>query len=245
VRIRHIGILIALALLAIAVLATPASAGRPPLKQLKSQLRDSKQERQKVRLRLRVATADLAGARELYAATHTGATGAELPDPAASTAAPPPGMDQALAAGLLADGVVTGEEIAALEARVTMLRSLAKRWTGKIAGLAKRIHRIEQIAQWNRRGDWKHLIDVAAREYGVSEAGLYRLMILESGGRRTVVSGPYHGLYQFMHREWSESWNKWRDQSIYDGWAQIQLAALAISRGMGPSIWTNTYRMAF
>jgi hypothetical protein len=48
-----------------------------------------------------------------------------------------------------------------------------------------------------------------------------------------------------MDREWGETWNEWRDHSIYDGWSQIQLVAKCISRGMGPSIWPLTYRMAF
>jgi soluble lytic murein transglycosylase-like protein len=245
VRLRHIGILIALALLATAIVAAPASAGQPTLKQLKQQLRHATQTQKQTRQRHRLAAANLAGARELYALTNPAAPGAPSPDPDALTLTVPPGMDEALAAGLLADGIVTDEEIAALQARATRLRKLERRWNVKVRRLQKRVRTLAHIETWNRRGQWRPLIEIAAREYGVSAAGLYRLMILESSGRRTVVSGPYHGLFQFMHREWAESWNKWRDRSIYDGWAQIQLAALAIGRGMGPSIWTNTYRMAF
>ncbi len=154
-------------------------------------------------------------------------------------------MDQALAAALLADGVVSDEEVAALQARVVKLRAMTKRWSDKVKRLAKRVRLRVQIQKWNSRGQWRPLIEIAARKYGVSAAGLYRLMMLESTGQRRVVSGPYHGLFQFMTREWSASWNPWRGTSIYDGWAQIRLAALAIGRGMGPSIWTHTYSMAF
>ena len=89
------------------------------------------------------------------------------------------------------------------------------------------------------------LIAIASRRYNVSAAGLAHMMKLESNGQRHADSGPYHGLFQFMDREWAMSWNEWRDHSIYDGWSQIQLAAKCISRGMGPSIWPLTYRMSF
>jgi len=144
-----------------------------------------------------------------------------------------------------ADGVVTGDEIAALQARAAKRQRLARRWSAKVERLQKRLSERVQIEKWNRRGQWRPLIAIAARRYGVSQAGLYRMMMLESSGQRHVVSGPYHGLFQFMHREWAESWNEWRDRSIYDGWSQIQLAAKCIGRGMGPSIWPLTYRMAF
>ena len=228
-RLRHLGILIALALLATVIVAAAAAAGEPSLKQLKTGLRAAEQHRQLARERARVATADLAGARALTAAT----------------VAVPTGMSAALAAGLLADGVVTADEVAALQARADKRQQLARRWSLKVGQLQRRIRELAQIALWDRRGDWRPLIAIAGREYGVSAAGLYRMMMLESGGQRTADSGPYHGLFQFMDREWAASWNRWRGESIYDGWAQIRLTALAISRGMGPSIWPLTYRMSF
>ncbi len=244
-RFRHIGILIALALLATAIVAAPASAGQPSVKQLKQQLRQAKHLSQRARQRARVAAVNLAGARELYDATNPGLTGSTPPDPGAATATPSAGMDPALAAALLADGVVTADEVAAVQARAAKRQTLARRWGHQVKRLQQRVRQIAQLEAWNRRGDWRPLIEIASRKYGVSAAGLYKLMMLESGGQRTVVSGPYQGLFQFMTREWSTSWNQWRAESIFDGWAQIRLAALAISRGMGPSIWTNTYRMAF
>ena len=88
------------------------------------------------------------------------------------------------------------------------------------------------------------LIAIAAAKYGVSARGLHRMMMLESGGRRTAGT-LYKGLFQYHPSTWRASWNPWRRQSIFDGWAQIRATAYAIRRGMGPSQWPNTYRMAF
>jgi hypothetical protein len=233
-----------LAVLASGIVAGPAVAKDPSISKLKQRLRTAKQHRDKARERARAAAADLAGARELHAVTTPVGDGAP-PDPLAAPVAPPAGMSPELAAALLADGVVTAEEVAGQQARSARAKKLARRWTARVRELEKRIRTLEQIAKWNRQGRWKPLIAIAAKRYHVSAAGLHRMMMLESTGQRHVVSGPYHGLFQFMHREWNETWNEWRDHSIYDGWSQIQLAAKCISRGMGPHIWPLTYRMAF
>lgn len=243
-RLRTLLTALILTVLAVGVVAGPAAAKDPSISKLKQRLRDAKEHRDKARERARAAAADLAGARELFAST--AALGDGVPaDPVATPVAPPATMSPVLAAALLADGVVTADEVAAQQARSARAKRLARRWTVKVRSLQKRIRTLEQIAEWNRRGTWKPLIEIAAKRYRVSAAGLHRMMMLESTGQRHVVSGPYHGLFQFMHREWNESWNEWRDRSIYDGWAQIQLAAKCISRGMGPHIWPLTYRMAF
>jgi hypothetical protein len=244
VRFRTLTLTIALAVLLAGIVAAPALAGDPSLPKLKQQLRHAKQSRQQARERGRAAAADLAGARDLFAATDS-VGDAGSPAPAASPVTPPAGMDQVLAASLLADGVVTADEVAALQTRSLAASRVAHRWTVRARRLQQRVRELAQIARWNRRGDWKPLIAIACKEYGVSQAGLHRMMMLESSGQRTADSGPYHGLFQFMDREWAASWNEWRDHSIYDGWSQIQLAAKAIGRGMGPSIWPLTYRMAF
>ena len=158
---------------------------------------------------------------------------------------PPAGMDQTLAATLLADGVVTADEVAALQARLTAAQHKLHHWELKVRKLKRRLRQLKQIATWDRQGRWKPLIAIASQRYHVSAAGLTHMMTLESNGQRHADSGPYHGLFQFMDREWAMSWNEWRDHSIYDGWSQIQLAAKCISRGMGPSIWPLTYRMSF
>ena len=243
-RFRTLTLTITLAVLIAGIVAAPALAGDPSLPKLKEQLRHAKQSRRQARERARAAAADLAGARELFAATDSAGNGGE-PTPSASPVTPPSTMDPVLAARLLADGVVTAEEVAGLQTRSLATARVAHRWSGKVRRLQLRVRELVQIARWNRRGDWKPLIAIACREYGVSQAGLYRMMMLESSGQRTADSGPYHGLFQFMDREWAASWNEWRSHSIYDGWSQIQLAAKAIGRGMGPSIWPLTYRMAF
>jgi hypothetical protein len=153
-------------------------------------------------------------------------------------------MDQMLAATLLADGVITADEVAAAQKRATKAKKLARRWTARVRLLEKKLRTLRQIAEWNRRGKWKPLIAIACKKYGISAAGLHRMMMLESGGRRTV-GGMYKGLFQYYPSTWAGSWNPWRHESIYNGWAQIRATAYALSRGMGASQWPNTYPMAF
>ncbi len=153
-------------------------------------------------------------------------------------------MNQAIAATLMADGVVTADEVAAQQRRATRAKELARHWKTKVRRLKKKLHALRQIAGWNGRGQWKPLIDIAAAKYGVSAAGLHRMMMLESGGRR-AVGGMYKGLFQYYPSTWAGSWNPCRHESIYNGWAQIRATAYAVSRGMGPSQWPNTYPMAF
>jgi soluble lytic murein transglycosylase-like protein len=243
VRLSKLVLTIALSVLTIAIVAAPALAGEPSIPQLKKDLRHARQARERAEERATSTAADLAGARELAAATSALAAEA-VPDPAA-VVAPPLGMNPSVAAGLLADGVVSADEIAALQKRAAKAKKNAHRWNAKVRDLKRRIRDLVRIERWNRQGKWKPLIEIAGKKYGVSRAGLTRMMMLESNGQRHVDSGPYHGLFQFMDREWAMSWNEWRDHSIYDGWSQIQLAAKCISRGMGPSIWPLTYRMAF
>ena len=242
-RIRTLFIALALTVLAAGVIAGPAVAGEPSIGKLKQQLRHSKQLRQRARERARAAAVDLAGARELFAATNPAGDGV-TPDPAATPVVPPATMDQTLAAALLADGVVTADEVAAQQARSARTKKLARRWTVKVRRLQKRLRSLQQIAEWNRRGQWRPLIEIAGKKYGVSAAGLHRMMMLESGGRR-AVGGMYKGLFQYYPGTWAGSWNPWRHESIYNGWAQIRATAYALSKGMGPSQWPNTYPMAF
>ena len=252
-RLRKLTIGLALILLASGVFAAPALAKDPSISNLKQRLQHAKHERDRAHERVVAAAANLAGARELLAATggnQSAPAPTTTPDPTASDTAVngltiPAGMSPELATALLADGVVTADEIAGLQARHTAAKRLERRWTVKVRVLQKRIRQLRRIAEWNRRSQWKPLIAIASQRYHVSAAGLTHMMKLESNGQRHVSSGPYHGLFQFMYREWNETWNEWRDHSIYDGWSQIQLAAKCISRGMGPSIWPLTYRMSF
>jgi soluble lytic murein transglycosylase-like protein len=240
VRSRLILTVLALAVVALATLAPSASATRVSDGQLKAQLRNAKQQLRLARERAQKARADLAAALELRAQTGGGQTA--TPPPGVTL---PAGMDPALAAKLLADGVVSDEEIAALQTRAVRAGKLVHRWKSKARRITKRVHRRRQIATWARRHEWRPLIEIAGRKYGVSPAGLYRMMMLESGGQPTVTGGPYNGLFQYTPSEWVRHWNPWRHESIFNGWAQIRATALALSKGMGPSQWPNTYPMAF
>ncbi len=253
-RRTSIGILFTIAVLAATAFAAPAQARHLTLKQLKTELRQATEQRNDVRSQLRAAEANLDGARRLQA----GATPVEamtdapvvadaesaLPEPQATTVAPPADMDPMLAARLLEDGTVTPDEVAALEARVVTLRKALRRANAKVTRLQKRVRRRVQIIEWNRRGKWRPLIEIAGRKYGVNPDKLHRMMMLESGGRRYAGS-TYKGLFQYHPGTWAGGWNPWRRQSIYDGWAQIRATAYALKKGMGPSQWPHTYRMAF
>lgn len=238
-----------LAVLAAALFAAPAQAQHLTLKQLQTQLRHAKEQRNDVRSRLDAAKANLAGARRLQAVVTLAQPAvadaeAALPEPSATTVAPPTDMNPALTARLLDDGAVTANELAALEAKVATLRKALRNRNAKVTRLQQRVQRRVQINTWNRRGKWRPLIEIAGRRYGVNPGNLYRMMMLESGGRRYAGS-MYKGLFQYHPSTWSGGWNPWRRQSIYNGWAQIRATAYALGRGMGPSQWPHTYRMAF
>jgi hypothetical protein len=240
VRLRTLTIAIALTILATVALAAPALARDPSVPQVRQRLDHARHMRELAGRRAATAAANLAGAEELYAATNAAGFAAQ-----AGAVTPPPAMDQVLAARLLSDDVVTAAEVTGLRHRLATVRRATHRWDRRVRELKRQIRELKQIARWNSRGDWQPLIAIASRRYHVSAAGLTRMMTLESNGQRHADSGPYHGLFQFMDREWAMSWNEWRDHSIYDGWSQIQLAAKCIGRGMGPSIWPLTYRMSF
>jgi hypothetical protein len=252
VRLRKLTLGLILTLLAAGVFAAPALAKDPSVSTLKQRLQNTKKLRDRAHDRVVAAAANLAGARGLLAVT-SGIQSAPAPsttpdpaatDPAVSGLAIPAGMNPVLAAALLADGVVTADEVAGLQARLTAAKRLERRLNVKVRTLQKRIRQLKQIAEWNRRGQWKPLIEIACKKYGISAAGLNRMMMLESGGRRTVGT-MYKGLFQYYPSTWAGSWNPWRHESVYNGWAQIRATAYALSRGMGPSQWPNTYPMAF
>ena len=149
-----------------------------------------------------------------------------------------------LGARLLEDGVISEDEVAALAERVEKWRLIVGRERRAKAALEARIALRLQIAEWNRDGEWRPLIELAARRYDVSADGLYRLMMYESGGDRYAGS-TFKGLYQYYSGTWRAGWNPWRELSIFNGWAQIRATAVAIHRGMGPGSWSSTYYRAF
>jgi peptidoglycan hydrolase CwlO-like protein len=95
------------------------------------------------------------------------------------------------------------------------------------------------------QGPWWSAIQAAAAANGIAARGLYRLMLVESGGCATARNGPYYGLFQYSSSTWRGSWNPWRGTSIFDGAAQIKASARAIKLGYGPVFWPNTYGYAF
>ena len=102
-----------------------------------------------------------------------------------------------------------------------------------------------KMAEWERRGKWMPIIKVAAAKYHVKADGMYRMMMRESGGQRYAgASSPYKGLFQYWTGTWAASWNPYRSDSIYDGSSQIFATACAISKGMGPQMWTTHVRFA-
>lgn len=95
-------------------------------------------------------------------------------------------------------------------------------------------------------GPWWPLIQSAAAGNGVSARGLYRLMMIESGGSATAVGrGGFYGLFQYAPATWNGGWNPWRSSSITDGAAQIRATALAIGQGRGHAWWDPSYTWAF
>jgi len=96
------------------------------------------------------------------------------------------------------------------------------------------------------QGQWWPLIQSAASARGVSACGMYRLMMIESGGSASSVGpGCYYGLFQYAPSTWKGSWNPFRSSSITDGAAQIKATALALSRGYGHAWWDPSYSWAF
>jgi hypothetical protein len=95
-------------------------------------------------------------------------------------------------------------------------------------------------------GPWWPLIQSAAGSSGVSARGMYRLMMIESGGSASIVGpGGYYGLFQYAPTTWKGNWNPWRSSSISDGAAQIKATALALRQGYGHAWWDPSYTWAF
>lgn len=218
-----------------------AAAQHLSIAELKAQLRHAKLHQKSAVEDARIAADNLAAALALRARANpiTPTPGDAEPEPDVA-----PELPSALAAVLLADGTIGDDEIAALEEIAADTQAAAVRWTKKVDQVRRRLRRRQQIARWNREGTWWPLIKIAGEKYRVSPAGLRRLMMLESGGRRHL-SGTYCGLFQYHPRTWRGTWNPWRTSSIYDGWAQIRATAYALHKGMGPSQWPNTYPRAF
>jgi hypothetical protein len=136
----------------------------------------------------------------------------------------------------------TTPTVAQLKAQVAKARKAVHVWQTRVTRIARRVHQQAQIADWELHAKWMPIIQIAAAKYHVKADGMYRMMMRESGGRRTAgAGGAYKGLFQYWTGTWAASWNPWRHDSIYDGSSQIFATAYAISKGMGPQMWTTTF----
>jgi hypothetical protein len=208
----------------IIVVATALAAAAVPQKaeaaSLKGKLRFAKLALRHSNYRLRAAEAALTTVAVDLGLTTTDP--AATPAPAATTATSP-----------------TVEE---LKARVVRMRRVVRMWQQRVRRLAEQYRLERMMVTWERRGKWMPIIEMAAAKYHVKADGMYRMMMRESGGQRCAgANGAYKGLFQYWTGTWSGSWNPWRHDSIYDGSSQIYATAYAISRGMGPQMWTTTW----
>ena len=215
-----------IAIVAIIVVATALAAIAVPQKaeaaSLKSKLRTAKLALRHSNDRLKAAEANLAAA----AAAITALTA----------------TDPAVTATPAATPAATASTVGELKARVDRARRAVHMWKQRVHRLAVQYRAERRMAMWESRGKWMPIIEIAAAKYHVSASGMYRMMIRESGGQRFAgSSSSFKGLYQYYTGTWAASWNPWRHDSIYDGSSQIFATAYAISKGMGPSMWTTTF----
>jgi len=215
--IAIIAILIVATALTTAI-TTPAADASTPLRQ---RLRIAKRDLRHATERLQAARAALAAA---LAGTADTAVTLSVP------ASPPP------------QTTTTPASVDVLKTRVAKARTAVHRARLRVRRIARRVHQKLQMAAWERNAQWMPIIRIAAAKYHVKAAGMYRMMMRESGGRRTAGStSPYKGLFQYWTGTWSAGWNPWRHDSIYDGSSQIFATAYAIHKGMGPQMWTTTW----
>ena len=219
---------------------------------LRARLTHARHSLANARDRLGNARAALAAAIAAAGTATSSTTATPTPGPAADAATPQPAATDAAPDGLPTDAatpqpastpaataaaVPTVEE---LQARVVHWRQMVRRVRRQVARLAHAYRLQRQLAAWERAGQWRPIIRVAAAKYRVSADTMYRMMMYESGGCRYAGS-MFKGLFQYHPGTWTASWNPWRHDSIYDGSSQIFATAYAVHRGWGPRMWPNTY----
>ena len=216
-----------LALLIIATAITTAVISpKADASALKGKLRHAKRELRHARQRLTAAEAAVAAT---LSSTASGTT----TDPATTTTNP---------ATTTTSAAPASPTLAELQAKVDKERQAVRRWKRRVRRLARRVHLQRRLAAWESHGKWKPIIRIAAAKYHLQADGMYRMMMRESGGRRFAGSNTaFKGLFQYWTGTWAASWNPYRNDSIYDGSAQIFATAYAIHRGMGAQMWTTTW----
>ena len=245
-----------IAIVAVLIVATALAAAALPQKAdaatLRGKLRVAKRALRHSNHRLENARVALAAALATTTAmTTTGdatdATPSASPSPADASPSPSPSPADASpvptpSATPSPSPVAAAPSLDELKARVARARRAVRIWERRVHRLA-RIYRLRQrIADWERRGKWMPIIEIAAAKYHVRAAGIYRMMMRESGGRRRAgSSSAFKGLFQYHPGTWAASWNPFRHHSIYDGSSQIFATCYAVGRGMGPSMWTTTF----
>ena len=153
-----------------------------------------------------------------------------------------PGSAVRLSTARGSEPVAEPTDIDALRARVTQARKQVTRWKKRVSTLSARVEEEKRIEAWESKRDWMPIMEIAAARYHVKADGMYRMMMRESGGDpRAGASGQFRGLFQYWTGTWKNSWNPYRDQSIFDGSSQIFATAYAIHKGMGPQMWTTTF----
>jgi len=229
-----------IAVAAIVVLAVALAAVALPQKAeaatLKGKLRAARLALRQSKERLKTAEIALAEAVTLAGAA-LGSAEATAEPPAADAPDEP-----ATEPVSLASPPPSAQCLDVLEAKVVRARRALRAWTRRVHKLARQYRLQRNLAEWERRGDWRPIIEVAARRYHVSAGGIYRMMMRESGGQRFAgTASAFKGLFQYCLGTWSAAWNPWRHDSIYDGSSQIFATAYAIHKGMGPQMWTTTF----
>ncbi len=148
-------------------------------------------------------------------------------------------------------------ELTSIRAQLAARRTLLTGVRSRIRALAAQVERSRASSGGSvkppaggggssAQGQWWPLIQSAAAANGVSARGMYRLMMIESGGFASVKGpGGYRGLFQFAPSTWRGVWNPYRSASITDGAAQIRAAALALHLGYGHAWWDPSYSWAF
>lgn len=166
------------------------------------------------------------------------------------------------AQALTADESTAERLVSQRTGELTRIRAELRQRRGLLAGVRAQIKRLasQQMRstptpgptveppsqQGGGQGPWWPLIQQAAGARGVSARGMYRLMMIESGGSATIVGpGGYYGLFQYAPSTWKGSWNPYRHSSITDGSAQIRATALALRLGYGHAWWDPSYSWAF
>jgi hypothetical protein len=245
-----------IAILAILIVATAlVTVATPPQAEaatsLKGRLRAAKRALRHSNHRLTTARAALAAAilaTSTATMTADAAMATPTPSPSPTDPIPTPSPSPTDATPTPSPSPVelplltTGPSVDELRARVVRVRRAVRVWERRVHRLARKYRLQQQMADWERRGKWMPIISIAAAKYHVRAAGIYGMMMRESGGQRYAgSSSPYKGLFQYHTGTWTASWNPYRHDSVYDGSSQIFATCYAVSRGMGPSMWTTTF----